>query len=85
VARVCELIGAFDRRTARRLLRSVSVAARPDFLTCAFRTRGEAAACGFVQAPGGLLLVAHPLREGLRPDPMRLRSWELSVGDLELL
>jgi predicted N-acetyltransferase YhbS len=86
VSHVCELLVADnDRRIARRILDRVRKAAPADFVTCNFPSRRDAALCGFVQSPGGTLLVARPLRQNLNPDPTRRASWALSIGDLELL
>jgi GNAT superfamily N-acetyltransferase len=86
-ATVAELI-APDGRTARRLLRRVSRAGRPDHLTCSFAPGSIAARAaprvGFVRVPGGITFVVNPLREGIEPDPADLRSWALSLGDLEV-
>jgi GNAT superfamily N-acetyltransferase len=73
---------------ARRLLRLVARATRTDHLTCSF-PRGSTAArasgrAGYLRAPGGMTLVTNPLHEGVAPDPMDLRSWALSLGDLEV-
>jgi GNAT superfamily N-acetyltransferase len=83
---VCELfVERNDRRLARRLLRQVRHAASTDFILCAFSSRLYASMCGFVQFPGGRVLVTLPLRDGLVPDPVRPESWALSIGDLELI
>jgi hypothetical protein len=77
-----------DRRTMRRLLSSVAHAAPVDHLTCRFpgsrRPAPAAAVAGFVRSPIGVTFVTNPLREGIRPDPLQLASWGLSVGDLEV-
>ncbi len=82
------IVRAGDRATAGRLLRRVGRAARVDHVACAFPIRSvERAAAvrsGFLRSPGGMLLVARPLGDGLVPDPMDLRSWALTVGDLEV-
>jgi hypothetical protein len=39
---------------------------------------------GFVPSPAGIRLVANPLRTNLLPDPIDLRSWAFSLGDLEV-
>ena len=71
-----------------RLLRLVAMASRTDHLTCSF-PRGSAAGrasrrAGYLRAPGGMTLVTNPLRAGITPDPTALRSWALSLGDLEV-
>jgi len=85
---VAEVLAGGDAATARRLLRRVAAAAPADHLT--FRAPAGSAAAraatrgGFLPAPGGIALVANPLAAGLRPDPTRLGSWSLSLGDLEV-
>jgi GNAT superfamily N-acetyltransferase len=82
------VVPAGDRRTARRLLRRVAEAAPVDHLThhapSRTATARAAAGAGFLPAPGGMALVVRPLRDGVRPDPTELRSWALSLGDLEV-
>jgi GNAT superfamily N-acetyltransferase len=78
-----------DREAIRRLLRrTLAAAATADHATCSFPSGSAAAAAarmrGFLRSPHGITLVANPLREGLRPDPAELRSWALSLGDLEV-
>jgi GNAT superfamily N-acetyltransferase len=73
---------------AARLLRLVAMASRTDHLTCSF-PRGSAASrasrrAGYLRAPGGMTLVTNPLRAGITPNPTELRSWALSLGDLEV-
>lgn len=86
VSQVCELlIEQGDQRTARRLLRRVKKAAPADVIACAFRSRRQAARCGFLESPRGAALTANPLREDIVPDPTSGGSWALSLGDLELL
>jgi GNAT superfamily N-acetyltransferase len=76
-----------DVRTARRLLGRVVRAASVDHVCCRFPrrsapARGARAAC-FLPAPGGPELVVNPLHQVL-PDPLELKSWGLSLGDLEV-
>jgi GNAT superfamily N-acetyltransferase len=77
-----------DLATARQLLRAVARAAPVDHVTAHLTARSAArraaTLAGFVPVPGGLTLVANVLREGIDPDPFRLRSWALSLGDLEV-
>ncbi len=77
-----------DRRTARRLLRRVATAAPIDHVTCSFPPSSpqDAAArrAGFLRVPGGMTLVVNTLGHELTPDPLDLRSWALSLGDLEV-
>ena len=83
------LVPTGDRPTARRLLRRVAAAAHVDHLTLHAPTAGTmtaaaAARAGFLPAPGGMAFVVNPLRAGVWPDPSELRSWALSLGDLEV-
>ena len=77
-----------DRRAAGRLLRSVGAAARLDHLACSFPPGSSqehaARRAGFVRVPGGMTLVVNTLGHDLEPDPRDLRSWSLSLGDLEV-
>jgi GNAT superfamily N-acetyltransferase len=77
-----------DSATARRLIRRVVDAAPVDHLTCHFPSRSQAARAalraGFLRVPGGVTFVMHPLVEELKPDPAELRSWALTLGDLEV-
>jgi GNAT superfamily N-acetyltransferase len=77
-----------DRTTAHRLLRGVAHASPVDHLTCHFPS-GSASAfgarrAGFVSTPGGMTFVVNPLNGGLQPEPTELRSWALTLGDLEV-
>lgn len=78
-----------DVGTARRLLRRVVGAAFVEHLTCHF-PRGSASAraarrAGFLPVPGGMTFVVNQLHEQrMKPDPTLLRSWALSLGDLEV-
>jgi GNAT superfamily N-acetyltransferase len=77
-----------DRATARRLLNGVIGAAAVDHLTCHFPSGSIVASAarrmGFLRVPGGLKLVVNRLHEGVQPDPTDLRSWALTLGDLEV-
>lgn len=82
------LVSAGDVSAGRRLLRRVARAVAVDHLTCSF-PRGSGASgavrrAGYVRAPGGMTLVTNPLRGKATPDPTDLRSWALSLGDLEV-
>lgn len=76
-----------DRQAARRLLRRVRGAAAVDHVTAHFAAGSAAARIalseGFIRIPGGMLLVTNALQE-ITPDPTELRSWNLSLGDLEV-
>jgi GNAT superfamily N-acetyltransferase len=82
------LVPAGDGSVGRRLLRAVARAAPVDHLTSSFPRRSRAARAarraGFLPAPGGMTLVANPFGKALAPDPTHLRSWALSLGDLEV-
>jgi GNAT superfamily N-acetyltransferase len=82
------LIPDGDLSAGRRLLRRVSRAASVDHLTCSFPHRSVASRAarraGYLRAPGGMTLVANPLRGMTTPDPTDPRSWALSLGDLEV-
>jgi GNAT superfamily N-acetyltransferase len=81
------LVSPGDVRATRRLLAAVRRAADVDHLTIHLpphtAARRAARRGVFLRAPGGILLVANPLSP-LSPDPMRLESWSLSLGDLEV-
>jgi GNAT superfamily N-acetyltransferase len=85
---IAEVLAGGDGPTSRRLLRRVAAAAPVDHLTvrppAGSSLAGAAAMSGFVPAPGGIALVANPLRGDLRPDPTALGAWALSLGDLEV-
>jgi GNAT superfamily N-acetyltransferase len=85
---VAELIARRDDgRTVRRLLRRVRRAASVDHVAChlpAAFAPARAAFSGFVRAPRGVTFVVNPLRRELDPDPTDLRSWILSLGDIEV-
>lgn len=77
-----------DGRTLRRLLRRIAGAARVDHLTCrlpvSWTPGASAFRSGLVRAPGGMTFVVNPLRPPIQPNPGVLRSWALSLGDLEV-
>jgi GNAT superfamily N-acetyltransferase len=77
-----------DRRTAGRLLRRVADAASVDHVACAFPRASEGARAarrlGFVRAPGGPVLASRAMHDDVQPDPSDLRSWAISLGDLEV-
>ncbi len=86
VAKVCELLVADgDPHAARRLLRRVARATSAQLLTCSFRSPRAALCCGFWPSPRAQVVMVRPVRRGLLPDPTRRRSWDLSLGDLELI
>jgi hypothetical protein len=77
-----------DVSTAHRLLTAARRAAAVDHLTCSFPLRSAAARAarrsGYLPAPGGLTFTVNPFTAGMQPDPTDLRSWALSLGDLEV-
>jgi GNAT superfamily N-acetyltransferase len=77
-----------DVTAARHLLRRVSHAAPVDHLTCHFPSGSTPALgarrSGFLPTPWGMTFVVNPLNEGLHPEPTELRSWALTLGDLEV-
>jgi GNAT superfamily N-acetyltransferase len=77
-----------ESASARRLLRLVANAAEVDHLACHFHDGSTAASAtrrsGYIRTPRGMTFVVNPLREGIVPDPRDLRSWALSIGDLEV-
>jgi hypothetical protein len=81
------LVADGDTTTARRLMSDVATAAEVDEVACSFPPRSAAARgaalAGSVRTPGGMTLVANPLAT-IEPDPTDLRSWALSIGDLEV-
>jgi GNAT superfamily N-acetyltransferase len=86
VAEVIVRVG--DSRAAHQLLRQVVHSANVDHVACHF-AKGTTSAravsrAGFVRAPRGLTFVVNPLRENLMLNPADLRSWSLSLGDLEV-
>ncbi|MGH2697775.1 MAG: GNAT family N-acetyltransferase [Actinomycetota bacterium] len=77
-----------DGRTARRLLGEVVRAAGVDHLTGHFPTgtvqKKVSTRLGFVRSPAGLPFMVNRLRTADQPDPAHLRSWALTLGDLEV-
>lgn len=85
---VTEVFG--DRLEAAVLLRQVARKATVDHLAASAPRGSEARAAlgtaGFVPLPGaGSVLTVRPLGNHPDPDPLRMESWELSLGDIELL
>jgi len=77
-----------DASGAAKLLRAIRRAAHADHLATHFASatpaRGALRRTGFVRVPRGPVLVARPLHDGVRPDPVQFQSWRLSLGDLEV-
>jgi len=82
------LVRPGDHGAARRLLRRTVAAAAVDHLTCHFGGGASIAhrsrRAGFVRAPGGITFVVRSVGEEVRPDPGDLRSWALTLGDVEV-
>lgn len=81
------LVRPGDRRAARRLLARVARAGG-DYAVGSFDAdatlRPARRRAGYLPAPGqGPTLVANPL-QAVSPDPCDLRSWRLTLGDLEV-
>jgi GNAT superfamily N-acetyltransferase len=77
-----------DGATARSLLSRVAGAADVDHLTCHFPA-GSASArgarrAGFLRTPARMTFAVNPLNSAVQPDPTELRSWALTLGDLEV-
>jgi len=77
-----------DHRAARRLFRDVVAAAPVDHLACHVPVGSTAAAAmrrsGFLKSPKGIAFTVNRLRDDFSPDPTDLRSWALSLGDVEV-
>jgi GNAT superfamily N-acetyltransferase len=72
-----------DATATRRLRRRVARRADLDYVACHLPA-GGAWRAGLIPAPSGPTLVVNVLRPTLEPNPMDLRSWALSLGDLEV-
>jgi len=76
-----------DIGTARRLLRRLVAAADVDHLTCRFPSGSAALRAarrtGYLPSSQGITFVVNPLSE-IEPDPGRLSSWALTLGDVEV-
>jgi GNAT superfamily N-acetyltransferase len=76
------------QRAARELLRSVAASSNVDHVACSFPPESSPGVAtrrwGTFRAPGGMTLVVNQLGHDLDPDPLHLRSWSLTVGDLEV-
>jgi hypothetical protein len=82
------LVPDHESGVARRLLHRVGRAAKVDHLTCHFPTGSvsnrAAIACGYLRSRTGLTFVANAVKSGIEPDPARMTSWGLSLGDVEV-
>jgi hypothetical protein len=77
-----------DLDTARSLLKQVRRSAPVDYLKGIFPEGMFAALAagryGFFGGHKGITLVVNPLHGNIRPDPARMGSWALSLGDVEV-
>jgi hypothetical protein len=81
---VTEIItSTHDRESARKLLRRVVKAAQVDHVTC-HPIAGAAVRSGFFASPVAVTLTVNQLDHEICPPPTDLRSWALSLGDLEV-
>ena len=82
------IVRAENVRAGARVLRHAGSSAAIDHLTYSFpagTAAGRAALrAGSVRVPRGMTLVVNTLGHRLDPDPLDLRSWAVSVGDLEV-
>ncbi|HZD80167.1 MAG TPA: GNAT family N-acetyltransferase [Actinomycetota bacterium] len=82
------LVRRGDVGGARAVLQAIRRSAGVDHLTCSFPQGSTALraarVAGYLRAPGGVRLVTNALGHRLEPDPRRLPSWALSVGDVEV-
>ncbi len=88
-ATVSEILGpSRDRRTAAALLREIGRSVAADHLTWSapvgWAVREARSRTLSIRAPGGMTLVTNTLGHDVVPDPLRLSSWGLSLGDLEV-
>ena len=76
-----------DAGAARGLLKSAARSADVDHMTCLLPSGSTALKgarrTGFVRSPIGMTLTARPLQEG-SSKPLDMRSWALSLGDVEV-
>jgi GNAT superfamily N-acetyltransferase len=81
------LVRPEDRACATRLLRAVVQEAHVDHVACSFPAGSvqahAALRTGFLPSPEGLTLVANPLCD-IAVDVFSIRSWSLTLGDLEV-
>ena len=80
------IVRSNDGPTVRRLLREVARSAHSDHITCRLPDGrvGRPSRYGLVAVPKGITLVARDFGHGSVADPMRIESWSLSLGDLEV-
>ncbi|HET7584812.1 MAG TPA: hypothetical protein VFK13_07895 [Gemmatimonadaceae bacterium] len=90
--RICELVVGPDRlsvRVAQQLVRELCSTRDVDYAAAMAPSgsthRDVLRPVGFLPIPRvGPTLTVRALRDDVAPDPLRLSSWHLSVGDLEL-
>jgi GNAT superfamily N-acetyltransferase len=77
-----------DGPTIRALVRQVLRSTVADHVLAVTSpgTPGDRAArrSGFLSWRGGPVLMVNPLQDGVEPDPLAMRSWDLSLGDIEV-
>lgn len=82
------LVAPGDRATAAHLLAGVIAWSPTDHITLAvprgYGLLGCARRRWFLPTGRGLTLVANPLAGRVEPDPLRVSSWALGLGDLEV-
>lgn len=82
------IVRAGDVRSAGRVLRATGRSAPVDHLACSFSPGSTALRAarrgGFLRTSRGVTLVVNDLGHRLDPDPLDLRSWALTAGDLEV-
>jgi hypothetical protein len=83
------LVRPGDRRTATGLLRSAARATPAGLVSCGFPPGSTAARAammlGFVPWRGGIELMVASVARPISPPPEEIRSWALSLGDLEVV
>jgi hypothetical protein len=88
-AAVCDLlVRRRDRQAATRVLRRIARAATVDHMTCSFPpgavTAAASSRAGFFRVPFGPTLVVRAISDAYEPDPLDMRSWALTLGDVEV-
>jgi len=81
------LVRPGDDRSARRLLRDIRSSVDADHVTSGFPPGSSPASrlpVGFVRSPMGPTFVVNVFDHGMEPDPSRLSSWALTLGDVEV-
>jgi len=82
------IVAPGEHDAARALLLRVIKAAPVDYVIGCFPAGPTQAygvgGCGFLPTPFGIRLTVTPLQDDVGSDPTDLRSWALSLGDLEV-